>query len=135
MNRRTLQDIGNEWREKYGTGILIQKALSDLKNQNRIVIDGIRNLGEVEILKRNGGVLLAIVADRNVRFERLRILKRREKLTKKLFEELDLRDLGVNEKITGLQTGLCIGLADYFIESNNGKREFEEKLKKFIHSL
>jgi dephospho-CoA kinase len=132
MTRKTLQDIGNEWREKYGSGILMQKALEKVKNKNKIVIDGLRNFGEVEILKENKGILLAIVADRSVRFERLKKLKRREKLTKSLFHKLDLRDLGVDEKITGLQTAICIALADVYIDSNSGIDDFKLKIEAFL---
>lgn len=134
VTRKTLQDLGNEMREKSGPGVLMQLALKDQKNAGKIVIDGLRNLGEVELLKKRGGVLLAIVTDRDLRFERLRKLKRREKLTKSLFEQLDLRDLGVNEKITGLQTAYCIALADVFVDSNSSIEEFEEKINKFMQN-
>ena len=97
ISRKILQDIGNEWREKYGSGILAKKANQLLKQKNtqRIVVDGIRNLGEIEEFKKNKNfVLVAIVANRKIRFERLRSLKRREELTWDIFEKLDKRDLG-----------------------------------------
>lgn len=131
LTRKVLQDIGNEWRNLYGHGFLMEKALKSTKSK-KIVIDGLRNLGEVEILKKKKGILIAVVADRKVRFERLKKLKRREKLNKTLFEKLDLRDLGVNEKITGLQTAFCIALADVFIDSNGSIEEFKKKLEKFL---
>jgi dephospho-CoA kinase len=120
-------------REKHGSGILMKKALKKYENI-KIVIDGLRNVGEIEALrKENGSIVLAILADRKVRFERLKNLKRREKLTEKLFEELDLRDLGVNEKITGLQTALCIALADAYIDSNGTMKNFESDLENFLN--
>ena len=132
ITRRVLQDIGNEWREKYGPGILAKKAFEQLASHKKVVIDGLRNLGEVEELKERNGTLLAIVVDREIRFERLKKLKRRESLTKKLFHSLDLRDLGVNEKITGLQTALCIATADVYIDSNSTMENFHIKLDDFI---
>ncbi len=132
ITRKVLQDIGNEWREKYGSGILAIKALASVKSSNKIVIDGLRNLGEIEVLRKKDGILLAIVADRVIRYERLRKLKRREKLTRSLFTSLDLRDLGVDEKITGLQTALCIALADVYIDSNSDISDFERKLDAFL---
>ncbi|MDO8269386.1 MAG: dephospho-CoA kinase [Candidatus Levybacteria bacterium] len=133
ITRKNLQDLGNEMREKYGAGILMRRALESLKDEQKIVIDGLRNIGEIEELKKEKGcVLLAIVADKKVRFERLKKLKRREKLTWELFERLDLRDLGVNEKITGLQTAFCIALADAYIDSNSTIQDFEARLTKFI---
>lgn len=132
LTRKALQDIGNELREKNGTGFLMKRALLRLKNEDKIVIDGLRNLGELEVLKKEQGTLLAIVADRKIRFDRLKNLKRREHLTQSVFEKLDLRDLGVNEKITGLQTAFCMALADAFIDSNSTKEKFEAKLKRFL---
>lgn len=132
LTRKTLQDLGNEMREEHGSGVLMQRALLDNKNP-KLVIDGLRNIGEIEELKKNdGSVLLAIVSDKRVRFERLKKLKRREKLTWELFNKLDLRDLGVNEKITGLQTAFCIALADAYIDSNSTLEEFRDNLEKFI---
>lgn len=132
MTRKVLQDIGNEWRGKYGSGILMTKALDALKNSDKIVVDGLRNLGEVEVLRENNGVLLAVVADREIRFNRLKKLQRREKMTKSLFLSLDLRDLGVDEKITGLQTALCIALADVYIDSNSDIQDVNKKLDNFL---
>lgn len=132
LTRKVLQDIGNELREKKGAGILIDIALRSVDTTKKIVIDGLRNIGEVEVLKKNKGELLAIVADKRVRYARLKNLKRREKLTWPLFNQLDLRDLGVNEKITGLQTAFCIALADNYIDSNSTPQEFERKLENYL---
>lgn len=133
LTRKVLQDLGNEFREKHGNGILAKMALKDLKNEKKIVIDGLRNLGEIEELKKNrNGIVLGIVADRDVPFDRLKNLKRREKLDEELFYKLDLRDLGIGKKITGLQTAFCISLADVYIDSNSGLEIFYEKLDKFL---
>lgn len=132
LTRKVFQDLGNEMRASDGPGILMQKAIVD-NNDNLLVIDGLRNIGEIEALKKHkNGILLAIVADKKIRFNRLKNLKRREKLSWYLFNQLDLRDLGVNEKITGLQTALCIALADAFIDSNGTLNEFECELDKFL---
>lgn len=138
ITRKILQDIGNEWRKKYGREILAKKALSFLKERqiNKMVIDGVRNVGEIqELRKQENFLLLAIVADRKVRFERLEKLKRREKLTLKVFNKLDKRDLGLGQKETGLQVAQCIALADVFIENNQGEKEFKNKLGGLLKNL
>jgi len=133
VTRKILQDIGNELRGKYGNGILVKKALKDLKNEAKIVIDGVRNIGEIEeIRKHKNSVILAIIADRKIRFERLRKLKRREKLTVKLFDKLDSRDLGIGETTSGQQVAFCVALADVFIDSNESMKEFQNKLSNFL---
>lgn len=133
ISRKVLQDIGNELRERFGNGYLMKKALNNLKDEEKIVIDGIRNLGEMsEIKKHKGAIVLGIIANRDIRFERLKKLKRREKLTKKLFDSLDSRDLGIGEKSTGLQGALCLALADVFVDSNGDLKDFNKDLEKFL---
>lgn len=135
ITRKILQDIGNEWRENFGKGILAKKAIEFLQKENKqkAVIDGIRNIGELEVLRNKSDfILLAIVANRKIRFNRLKKLKRRENLTWELFTKLDLRDLGIGEKITGLQVAFCIALADVFVDNNGDNQEFINKLGKFL---
>ncbi len=132
ITRKALQDLGNEWRQQHGNGILAKKALSyiDEKNVEFAVIDGIRNLGEVDIMRKQQSFsLIAIVLNRVLRFERLKKNPRRETLTWDLFRELDYRDLGVGENDSGLQAGLCIALADIFVDNNGSPEIFKEKLK------
>lgn len=135
ITRKILQDIGNELREKYGKGILIKKTFQYIeKNKIRkAVIDGIRNFGElVELAKRaDKFILLAILSNRKIRFERVKKLRNREKLTLSSFKKLDQRDLGIGEKTTGLQVAYCIAVADVFLTNNRTKRDFLGKLEKF----
>lgn len=135
ITRKALQDKGNELRHTYGAGILAEKALEQIDHDQRehVVIDGIRNLGEIEALRKHPSfLLLAIVSNRKVRFDRLKTAPRREDLTWELFTKLDYRDLGVGEKDTGLQTGMCIALADVFVDNNSSLDAFEQKLGKVL---
>lgn len=135
ITRKALQDLGNEWRMQFGAGILAQKALDYIseKNIEFAVIDGIRNLSEIEVLRQQQYFsLIAVVTNRMVRFERLKKNPRRESLTWDIFRELDYRDLGVGEKENGLQAGLCIALADIFVDNNGSVEMFKEKLKNVL---
>lgn len=135
ITRKILQDIGNQWRKKYGKGILAKKACLLLRKKKikRGVIDGIRNIGEIDELRKSDNfTLIAIIADRKVRFERLQKLKRRETLTWELFTRLDRRDLGLGQKATGLQVAGCVAMADVFINNNDSIGKFKEKLREFL---
>ena len=138
ITRKILQDIGNEWRKKFGHGILAEKAVDYIKRKKikKAVIDGIRNAGEVERLRKEKNfVLLAIIASKKDRFERLKNLKRREKLTWEIFKRLDRRDMGLGQKHTGLQVLACLKKADYYIKNNKSLDEFKNKLEKFLEEL
>lgn len=135
ITRKKLQDLGNSWREMHGAGVLGKKAVEhiDEKNLEKVVVEGIRNIKEIEELKKIGEVnLVALLVDRSIRFKRLTKLKRREKLTPELFEKLDLRDMGVGEKDTGLQVAICIAISDIFIENNKTEKELFEKLSSVL---
>lgn len=138
ITRKLLQDIGNEWREEFGCGVLAKIAIESVKDsgERKFVIDGIRNTGEIEVFKDEANfTLIGIIADRNVRFERLRQMKRREDLTPELFYKLDCRDLGLGQKVTGLQVAFCFALSDYFIENNTTVKNLEERLQNTLKKL
>lgn len=135
ITRRLLQDLGNEWREQFGSGILAKKAIDyiNAKQKEKVVIDGVRNIEEIKEFRKKGNFLLiSVLADRKVRFKRLSKIKRREKLTWELFEQLDSKDLGINEKATGLQVAFCIALSDIFITNNKSEKDFKSDLSKIL---
>lgn len=136
--RANLQDLGNLWRKKEGSGVLARKALVHIsKNKiEKAVIDGLRNLGEVEELKKtNAFILLGVVADRIVRFNRVKQMNNRERLTQELFDRLDYRDLGITgDEEAGLQVAKCLAISDYFINSND-EVGYKEKLEEFLGKI
>lgn len=138
ITRKLLQDKGNELRKKYGKEILAKKALEVIKRDNIIkaTVDGIRNMGEIqELQKKSNFILIALVVNRTIRFERLQKLKRREVLTWDLFKKLDYRDLGLGQKENGLRVSSCIALADVFIENNTTEEDFKRKIKNFLKKI
>ncbi|HMS22444.1 MAG TPA: AAA family ATPase [Candidatus Levybacteria bacterium] len=138
ITRKKLQDLGNSWRNEHGSGVLGKKAVEFIftNNVEKVVVEGIRNIEEVQELKKIGKVtLIALMVDRNVRYKRLEKLTRREKLTPELFEKLDARDLGLGESKSGLQTALCIALSDIYIQNNTNEKELCAKLEKVIAEI
>jgi len=136
ITRKMLQDLGNEWREKYGAEVLAKKAIDLIgeKAYEKVAIEGFRNKAEVETLRKvDGFKLIGIIVNRKVRFDRLRKLERREKLDWDLFNKLDNRDLGIGEGKKGLQVAICLALSDIFIENNHGVNELKSKIENTIN--
>ena len=121
--RRNLEPTGEnlgklmlELREKNGPGAVAELIKEPIQNSNHeiIIIDGIRSIHEINVLKQTGNLkLLAVEASSNTRFNFLSERKRSDDpLTREKFEERDNREISV-----GLQE--IIKLADESIENNN----------------
>ena len=135
VTRKLLQNLGNEWRGKFGPEILAKKAIELIERQKieKVVVEGFRNKFEIEEFRKYGNFkLIGIVVNRRIRFERLKKLKRREELNWELFSKLDNRDLGIGEGKKGLQVAICLALSDIFIENNHGLSELKNKIQTAI---
>jgi len=137
LKRENFIEKGNELRKKYGSQILVEVATLTLpKNTNDliVIIDGIRNPGEVEYLKKKFGknfVLIAVDAPKELRFKRL--LERKKEGDPQTFEEfneIDETDNGKNQPEYGQRVGECLKLADYLIINDGSLEELNKKLEK-----
>jgi dephospho-CoA kinase len=141
FTRKTLQDMGNKLRREYGDDILARRVLGHLKRQKtaNIVIEGIRNPGEIEFLKKNPNnfILIGVKARREIRFKRL--FKRGKTWDPKSwsdFIKVDKRDLGAGQDKSGQQVAKCYDYCDYILTNNKDLKDFEKKVEKlFIHKL
>ncbi len=136
FTRKTLQDMGDELRKKEGDDILARKAIEILKTNGgrHVVIEGIRNPGEVEFLKKNPSfILIGVKANRELRFKRL--LQRAKPWDPKTwndFVKVDRRDLGVGQKRSGQQVGKCLAYCDYVLTNNGSLEDFRRKVKELM---
>ena len=105
-----------ELRQKNGPGAVAELIKESIQNSTHeiIIIDGVRSIHEINVLKETGNVkLLAVNASPDTRFIFLSERKRSDDpLTREKFEERDNREIGV-----GLQE--IIQLADESIENND----------------
>lgn len=140
FDRRTLQDFGNELRKKYGNFILAKLATDYMqRDRELLIIDGIRNPGEVEYLRNTFGkkfILIAVDAPREIRWERVKSRARKDDpKTWEEFVALDERDQGVGEGMNGQQVKRCMEMADVVIQNDGNVEQFNEKIKSFLESL
>ena len=105
-----------ELRQKNGPGAIAELIKESIQKTNHeiIIIDGIRSIHEINVLKETGNLkLLAVEASSETRFNFLTQRQRSDDpLTREKFEERDNREISV-----GLQE--IIELADETIENNN----------------
>jgi len=88
-----------EVREKNGPGAVAELIRESIQNstQNIVIVDGVRSIGEIDVLKKIGNVkLLAIQASSETRFNFLTGRGRSDDpKTRESFEERDNREIGV----------------------------------------
>jgi dephospho-CoA kinase len=71
-NRDTMVEIANDMRRLHGAEYFAKRALEKAKeNGGDAVIESIRTPAEAELIKQNGGVIWAVDADINTRYERI----------------------------------------------------------------
>jgi dCMP deaminase len=133
ITRTSLQDKGDELRKKFGNAALAKEAIKefqDIKSEN-FIIDGVRNPGEIEELKKvRNFFLVGIDAPVKLRFERAKG-RGRESATHsyKRFLEEDKRDKGINEPKNGQSTTKCMKKANYMINNDKSLEELNEKVE------
>ena len=140
FTRQTLQDMGDELRQGYGDDVLARRLNEVIKGQkkDRVVIEGIRNPGEIEFLKKKPGfILIGVKAKHELRFKRL--LSRGKEWDPKNYNDflkIDRRDIGVGQEKSGQQVGRCLAYSDYVLTNNKDAKDFEGKIEKlFVHKL
>lgn len=133
-----MQDMGDQLRSQRGVEVLVEETIEDTKSLgekiDKIIIDGIKNSGEVEALQTfSNFFLFSIHAEKESRLKRAK-----EKgifCTDDEFEKADLRDqLGDDPK--GQQVPRCDYLSDIIIlnDKNIPKPNVERK-ERFIEDL
>jgi len=113
--RHTLQELGNELRREHGNGFLALEAAKAARKAaagKHWVLDGIRNPGEIDALRRAfpNFYLIAVDASRDTRYARLRSRYDREAD----FDDDDQRDRA-QPMSHGQQVAACVDRADVLL--------------------
>ncbi|MEK6760533.1 MAG: hypothetical protein AABX93_01270, partial [Nanoarchaeota archaeon] len=114
---------------------IVAENLKDMENKNYL-IDGIRNPGEVEELKKTGNFLL-ISIDAPFEERYLRVIKRNKESDPKEREEfikIDARDFG-EENPEGQQVGKCMAMADFQIMNNSTFEKLNEQIEDLYREI
>ena len=140
LDRTKLQDMGNEMRQKYGNHILAMVAIEYLpRDKDMIIVDGIRNPGEVEYLKKKFGndfFMVAVDAPKEVRFERLKGRNDpKDPQTIEDFKKADARDQGKGEPPYGQHVGACVKMADFTITNAGTLKQLEKDVAEVVGKI
>ncbi|MCA9355011.1 AAA family ATPase [Candidatus Kaiserbacteria bacterium] len=132
VNRDSMTKLANELRAEHGPAYFMEQALSVKSDNSSVVIESVRTVGEVELLRRNGGVLLAVDADQKVRFER--ITKRGSSLDDVTFEDFIRQEETEmkNDDPAKQNISKVMQMADFVIDNVGSVSELEERVEAFL---
>lgn len=71
VDRDSMTALANQLRAEKGPDYFVRRALKEVKPGQDVVIESIRTVAEAELLKSQGGVLLAVDADKKLRYSRI----------------------------------------------------------------
>jgi dCMP deaminase len=140
ITRKNLQDLGNRMREERGLSFLAELVVNKIKNQEykKAVIDGIRNPAEIDFLGKNlkNFFLVAVDAPQKIRFERM-VSRSRESdpVTWEKFLEVDKKDKGIGEKVSGQGVGKCMKKAKFVLINEGSLEEVNKKVENLFEDL
>ncbi|MBA3550926.1 AAA family ATPase [Patescibacteria group bacterium] len=136
--RHNITDVANNLRKQYFPGYIISELLKRAEQyKGNRVIESIRTLGEIELLRQNGKnfYLFAVNADLNLRYERV---VERHSITDNVsydkFVEDEKREYESAEPWSQNLKG-CIAQADYVFDNNGTVEELYKKIEDTIQKL
>lgn len=126
--------LANELRQQHGTGYIAEQLLHRLESDSpkHAVFESIRNIGELEVLKRLPGfILLSVDAPRELRWERIKHRGRRDNINS--FEEFcAAEDQQLEGKSHEQQLLAVMNKADVQIMNNDGLEELQQQLEEAL---
>lgn len=137
ITRSSLQDVGNLIRKHEGSGGWIKRIIKIIDLNKNNIVDGIRNPGEVEELRKTKDfILISVDAPQKIRYRR--VLSRGKESDPKEWEDfikVDERDFGENESEEGQQVEKCMKLADFHLVNDSTKEEFHRKIEEVYNEI
>ena len=70
--REVLHEVSNELRHIHGAGYFAREAINNNSEEKKLIVSGMRTVGEAQEIKNHGGIIVAIDVSQKVRFERAR---------------------------------------------------------------
>ena len=135
LNEKNVGTIADQMREEYGMDIWARRTLEKIRlisESESIVIDGIRNIEEIDLFKRYlEGNFVVVAVEASDKTRQKRALNRSRKDDSNDVEKIKERDR--RELRWGL--GVVIASADVVVSNEGGIEEFGDKVRKILDGI
>ena len=135
LNDKNVGQVASDMRRQFGNDVWAKKTVEEINKMSavsEIVIDGIRNINEVEWFKKilsKDFVLITIETSEEIRHQRGLIRSRKD--DSRNLEEIRLRD----EREVGWGLEKVILAADIVLTNNGNLKDFQNSVKQQIKSI
>ncbi|MEN9920861.1 MAG: hypothetical protein RL538_754 [Candidatus Parcubacteria bacterium] len=133
INRDTMTDVANDLRKTYGPTYIFEQLVRMAKERGGdVVVESIRAVAEAEYLRSEGGVVLGVDADPQVRYER--IVKRGSETDHVTFEEWHAQELRESNPDDPTKQDIfgALKASDYIIMNTASLDELHREIDAFI---
>ena len=135
-SRIALRDTGNALRMEHGPGYIAETLLARAKEAGGdAIIESIRTLGEAEFLKQQGAFIVAVDADRQVRYDR--VIERGSSTDNLSFETFceqeDLEMAGT--AVWDMNVFGVMSIADWKLMNNGGLEELHARVEDMLSAF
>lgn len=136
VNRDSMTDVSNDLRATHGPAYIIEQLYRHAQDGGKnAIIESVREVAGAEFIKERGGFILAVDADRPVRYER--ITSRGSETDRVTFEEFvqqEEREMASGDP--NKQNLLAvIEMADFYILNNGTLAQLHERVDDIVTSL
>lgn len=132
-HRGSMRDVGNELREKHHPAHVVETLHGRAKGD--AVIESVRTVGEAEFLKAAGAYIIAVDAERKLRYDRA--VARGSSTDNLSFEEFVVeedREMHSTEP-WDMNVFAVMDMADWKIENNGSEEELHAKIEEMLGKL
>lgn len=135
-SRVTMRNTGNELRKEHGPSYIAETLLVRAKEAGGdAIIESIRSVGEAEFLKKQGGYIVAVDADKKIRYER--VIARGSSTDNLTFEEFCEQE---DREMTGtalwdMNVFGVMGTADVTLTNNDGIEKLHEQIEQMLERM
>ena len=136
VHRGSMREVANDLREKHGPSYVVEQLYAQaVKDGGDAAIESVRVIGEANFLKQHGALLIAVDADRHLRYER--VVQRGSHTDKVDFDTWVMEEEREwhNEAAHDMNVPGVMKMADYTIQNDGTPEELYTKIDAMLATI
>lgn len=132
LERDNLRIVANRVRAERGSEFFVREALKS--SERPLAISGLRTSGEIEAVKDQGGIIIAVDAPINRRYEWAKARGRvDDSITPEKFKELEMAE--ESDKTTDCQISTVMSMRDFDVANDGSLAELHSQIDEVLKRM